>query len=183
MTTINAILVSIDVKRGNATSAIYHKFKEKYFILQCGWTSVYGKEVDITLSNFSYPPMSGADGWENVEAPDYKSTLEFFVAPFLVQEWETIDQNGTKKETPRIDLMRYSAHQYKTAYIVVFNIGIGVLTTRLLKDMEAEHTENEHEEPTTEPRIEHGDKEYESDKQETSSHDRDKQTKMTIKLQ
>ncbi|GJY86267.1 alpha tubulin [Tanacetum coccineum] len=64
---------------------------------------------------------------------DYKSTLEFFVAPFLVQEWETIDQNGTKKETPRIDLMRYSAHQYKTAYIVVFNIGIGVLTTRLLK--------------------------------------------------
>ncbi|GJS98113.1 disease resistance protein [Tanacetum coccineum] len=34
-----------------------------------GWTSVYGKEVDITLSNFSYPPMSGADGWENVEAP------------------------------------------------------------------------------------------------------------------
>ncbi|GKB56631.1 kinesin light chain-related protein 1, partial [Tanacetum coccineum] len=90
-----------------------------------GWTSVYGKEVDITLSNFSYPPMSGADGWENVEAPvsihthfvvtlrrqnfrsepsyacvlkDYKSTLEFFVAPFLVQGWETIDQNVTKKE-------------------------------------------------------------------------------------
>ncbi|GJR14814.1 hypothetical protein Tco_0797466 [Tanacetum coccineum] len=51
------------------------------------------------------------------------------------------------------------------------------------QDMEAKHTENEHEEPTMEPRIEHGDKEYESDKQETSSHDRDKQTKMTIKLQ
>ncbi|GKD56669.1 hypothetical protein Tco_1290056 [Tanacetum coccineum] len=33
-----------------------------------GWTGVYGKEVDITLSNYSYPLMYGADGWENVEA-------------------------------------------------------------------------------------------------------------------
>ncbi|GJS66531.1 trichome birefringence-like protein [Tanacetum coccineum] len=54
---------------------------------------------------------------------DYKSTVEFFVAPFLVQEWETKDQNGTKKETLRLDLMSNSAHQYKTADVVVFNTG------------------------------------------------------------
>ncbi|PWA93165.1 hypothetical protein CTI12_AA073790 [Artemisia annua] len=54
---------------------------------------------------------------------DYKSTVEFFVAPFLVQEWEMKDQNGTKKETLRLDLMSNSAHQYKTADVVVFNTG------------------------------------------------------------
>ncbi|GJU87264.1 hypothetical protein Tco_1294810 [Tanacetum coccineum] len=37
--------------------------------------------------------------------------------------------------------------------------------------MEAEHTENKHEEPTMEPGIERDDKEYESDKQETSFDD------------
>ncbi|GKA20373.1 trichome birefringence-like protein 13, partial [Tanacetum coccineum] len=52
---------------------------------------------------------------------DYKSTLEFFMVPLLVQELETIDQNGSKKETMWINLMRSSAHQNKTADIVVFN--------------------------------------------------------------
>ncbi|GKE14018.1 hypothetical protein Tco_1421595 [Tanacetum coccineum] len=37
--------------------------------------------------------------------------------------------------------------------------------------MEVEHTENKHEEPTMEPGIERDDKEYESDKQETSFDD------------
>ncbi|KAL6525837.1 hypothetical protein OROMI_030232 [Orobanche minor] len=30
---------------------------------------------------------------------DYNCTVEFFVPPFLVQEWEVTDNNGTKKET------------------------------------------------------------------------------------
>nr|GEY68420.1 protein trichome birefringence-like [Tanacetum cinerariifolium] len=76
--------------------------------------------------------MYGPDGWENVEAPvraidllemdgkiikrqnfksepsyafvfkDFKSTLEFFMAPFLVKERETIDQNGTKRRPCRL---------------------------------------------------------------------------------
>ncbi|KAI3801403.1 hypothetical protein L1987_29508 [Smallanthus sonchifolius] len=54
---------------------------------------------------------------------DYNCTVEFFVAPFLVQEWETRDKNGTKKETLRLDLVSSSADQYKTADIVVFNTG------------------------------------------------------------
>ncbi|XP_071720032.1 protein trichome birefringence-like [Rutidosis leptorrhynchoides] len=54
---------------------------------------------------------------------DYNCTVEFYVAPFLVQEWEAKDKNGTKKETLRLDLISNSAYQYKTADVVVFNTG------------------------------------------------------------
>ncbi|XP_076940515.1 protein trichome birefringence-like [Bidens hawaiensis] len=54
---------------------------------------------------------------------DYNCTVEFFVAPFLVQEWEMKDKNGTKKETLRLDLISSYADQYKTADVVVFNTG------------------------------------------------------------
>ncbi|KAJ9548160.1 hypothetical protein OSB04_020703, partial [Centaurea solstitialis] len=54
---------------------------------------------------------------------DYDCTVELFVAPFLVQEWETVDKNGTKKETLRLDLISSSADQYKSADVVVFNTG------------------------------------------------------------
>ncbi|XP_023753628.1 protein trichome birefringence [Lactuca sativa] len=54
---------------------------------------------------------------------DYDCTVEFFVAPFLVQEWEIKDKNGTQKETLRLDLISSSADQYKTADVVVFNTG------------------------------------------------------------
>ncbi|EPS65088.1 hypothetical protein M569_09686, partial [Genlisea aurea] len=54
---------------------------------------------------------------------EYKCTVEFFVAPFLVQEWEVADKNGTKKETLRLDMISHTADEYKTADIVVFNTG------------------------------------------------------------
>ncbi|KAG8371838.1 hypothetical protein BUALT_Bualt12G0004700 [Buddleja alternifolia] len=54
---------------------------------------------------------------------DYKCTVEFFVAPFLVQEWETADKNGKKKETLRLDIIGRSADKYKNADIIVFNTG------------------------------------------------------------
>ncbi|KAL8459816.1 hypothetical protein ACS0TY_031653 [Phlomoides rotata] len=54
---------------------------------------------------------------------DYKFTVEFFVTPFLVQEWEVSDKNGTKKETLRLDLITKFADQYKDADIMVFNTG------------------------------------------------------------
>ncbi|KAF5804366.1 putative PMR5 domain, PC-Esterase, trichome birefringence-like family [Helianthus annuus] len=54
---------------------------------------------------------------------DYNCTVEFFVAPFLVQEWETKDKNGTKKETLRLDLISSYSEQYKTADVIVFNTG------------------------------------------------------------
>lgn len=49
--------------------------------------------------------------------------MEFFVSPFLVQEWEAADGNGKKKETLRLDLMGSYAHKYKTADVIVFNTG------------------------------------------------------------
>ncbi|XP_012467965.1 protein trichome birefringence [Gossypium raimondii] len=54
---------------------------------------------------------------------DYNFTLEFFVSPFLVREWEMPDKNGGKKETLRLDLVGKSADQYKSADILVFNTG------------------------------------------------------------
>lgn len=49
--------------------------------------------------------------------------MEFFVSPFLVQEWEMPDKDGTKKETLRLDLVGRSSDQYKGANIIIFNTG------------------------------------------------------------
>ncbi|KAL1196906.1 Protein trichome birefringence [Cardamine amara subsp. amara] len=54
---------------------------------------------------------------------DYNCTVEFFVSPFLVQEWEIVDKKGTKMETLRLDLVGKSSEQYKGADIIVFNTG------------------------------------------------------------
>ncbi|GFP91656.1 protein trichome birefringence [Phtheirospermum japonicum] len=54
---------------------------------------------------------------------DYKFTVEFFVTPFLVQEWEVAEKNGTKKETLRLDIVSHAADKYKNADIIVFNTG------------------------------------------------------------
>ncbi|XP_010520026.1 PREDICTED: protein trichome birefringence-like [Tarenaya hassleriana] len=54
---------------------------------------------------------------------DYDCTVEFYVSPFLVQEWEVVDKNGTKKETLRLDLVGRSSEQYKGADIIIFNTG------------------------------------------------------------
>ncbi|CAL9220494.1 unnamed protein product [Arabidopsis halleri] len=54
---------------------------------------------------------------------DYNCTVEFFASPFLVQEWEVTENNGTKKETLRLDLVGKSSEQYKGADILVFNTG------------------------------------------------------------
>ncbi|XP_059646412.1 protein trichome birefringence [Cornus florida] len=54
---------------------------------------------------------------------DYNCTVEFFVSPFLVQEWEMPDKKGLKKETLRLDLIGMSADNYKNADIIIFNTG------------------------------------------------------------
>ncbi|KAK4783073.1 hypothetical protein SAY86_007447 [Trapa natans] len=54
---------------------------------------------------------------------DYNCTVEFFVSPFLVREWEVPDKDGLKKETLRLDLVGQSCDQYKGADIIVFNTG------------------------------------------------------------
>ncbi|XP_060177521.1 protein trichome birefringence-like [Lycium barbarum] len=54
---------------------------------------------------------------------EYNSRVEFFVSPFLVQEWEVADKKGAKKETLRLDLIGQSADKYKNADILVFNTG------------------------------------------------------------
>lgn len=54
---------------------------------------------------------------------DYNFSVEFFVSPFLVLEWETPDINGLKKETLRLDVIGRLSDKYKTADIIVFNTG------------------------------------------------------------
>lgn len=45
------------------------------------------------------------------------------MSPFLVQEWEMPEKDGSKKETLRLDLVGRSSEQYKGADIIVFNTG------------------------------------------------------------
>ncbi|KAH7844682.1 hypothetical protein Vadar_030571 [Vaccinium darrowii] len=54
---------------------------------------------------------------------DYGCTIELFVSPFLVQEWETLDKNGSKKETLRLDMISKLADEYRSADILIFNTG------------------------------------------------------------
>lgn len=54
---------------------------------------------------------------------DYNCSVEFFRSPFLVQEWEMPDSNGSKKETLRLDIIQRSSSGYKDADIIVFNTG------------------------------------------------------------
>jgi hypothetical protein len=54
---------------------------------------------------------------------DYNCTIDFFVSPFLVQEWELPEKDGSKKETLRLDLVGRSSSQYKDADVIVFNTG------------------------------------------------------------
>ncbi|KAK9671625.1 hypothetical protein RND81_12G043300 [Saponaria officinalis] len=54
---------------------------------------------------------------------DYNCTVEFFVSPFLVQQWEVKDKNGTTQETLRLDLIVSDADQFKNADYIVFNTG------------------------------------------------------------
>lgn len=54
---------------------------------------------------------------------DYNCSVEFFVTPFLVQEWEMVDKNGSKQETLRLDLVERSRDNYKDADFLIFNTG------------------------------------------------------------
>uniref|UniRef100_A0A2N9IT20 Uncharacterized protein n=1 Tax=Fagus sylvatica TaxID=28930 RepID=A0A2N9IT20_FAGSY len=54
---------------------------------------------------------------------DYNCSVEFFRSPFLVQEWEMPDTNGSKKETLRLDVIERSSDRYKSADVLIFNTG------------------------------------------------------------
>ncbi|KAG0449015.1 hypothetical protein HPP92_027554 [Vanilla planifolia] len=54
---------------------------------------------------------------------EYNCTIEFFRSPFLVQEWEAMSSNGTRKESLRLDVMDRVSSIYKTADVIVFNTG------------------------------------------------------------
>ncbi|BBH04328.1 Plant protein of unknown function D [Prunus dulcis] len=52
-----------------------------------------------------------------------EASVEFFRSPFLVQEWEMPDANGSLKETLRLDLIERSSDKYKSADVLIFNTG------------------------------------------------------------
>lgn len=51
--------------------------------------------------------------------------MEYFRSAFLVQEWEMPldNNNGSKKETLRIDMVEQSFDTYKDADVLMFNTG------------------------------------------------------------
>ncbi|WZY95782.1 hypothetical protein YC2023_068111 [Brassica napus] len=83
----------------------------------------------LSPDNKTNDTAPSSDKLGSAEAPlsenltDYNCTVEFFASPFLVQEWELTDKNGTKKETLRLDVVGKSSEQYKGADILVFNTG------------------------------------------------------------
>ncbi|KAL3586514.1 hypothetical protein D5086_013381 [Populus alba] len=66
---------------------------------------------------------SGKEVKRGLDNRDYNCTIDFFVSPFLVQEWEMPEKDGSMRETLRLDLVGRSSSQYKSADIIVFNTG------------------------------------------------------------
>ncbi|KAL7084432.1 hypothetical protein ACP275_14G223000 [Erythranthe tilingii] len=55
--------------------------------------------------------------------PDYNVSVEYIRSAFLVQEWEMPIENGSTKETLRLDRVEKSYDSYKDADVLVFNTG------------------------------------------------------------
>lgn len=53
----------------------------------------------------------------------YRIMVELFQSPFLVREWEMLDNKGYKKETIRLDIVKSSSSKCKDVHVIVFNIG------------------------------------------------------------
>ncbi|KAF9619979.1 hypothetical protein IFM89_010595 [Coptis chinensis] len=62
-------------------------------------------------------------GYYSFRFEDFNISVEFVRAPFLVQEWKTLNSTGAHKETLRLDLIKNSSSIYQDADIVIFNTG------------------------------------------------------------
>ncbi|KAK7856195.1 protein trichome birefringence [Quercus suber] len=78
-------------------------------------------QFPITSKGSSFSGKNNGSDSDNVE--DYNCSVEFFRSPFLVQEWEMPDTNGSKKETLRLDVVETSSDRYKGADVLIFNTG------------------------------------------------------------
>ncbi|KAK8505722.1 hypothetical protein V6N11_054850 [Hibiscus sabdariffa] len=65
----------------------------------------------------------GKEGSHSIAFKSYNCSIEYFRSPFLVQEWETVVRNGSKKETLRIDMIDQSFNKYKNVDVLIFNTG------------------------------------------------------------
>ncbi|XP_017984410.1 PREDICTED: protein trichome birefringence-like [Theobroma cacao] len=58
-----------------------------------------------------------------MDEQDYNCSVEYFLSPFLVQEWQSLEKNGSKRETLRLDMVDKSSYKYKNADVLIFNTG------------------------------------------------------------
>ena len=58
-----------------------------------------------------------------MDEQDYNCLIQYFRSPFLVQEWQILQRNGSKKETLRLDMFDKSSDKYKNADVLIFNTG------------------------------------------------------------
>ncbi|XWS65540.1 hypothetical protein CRYUN_Cryun05aG0122000 [Craigia yunnanensis] len=63
------------------------------------------------------------EGYYSILFKDYNCLIEYFRSPFLVQEWQILERNGSKKETLRLDMIDKSSDKYKNADVLIFNTG------------------------------------------------------------
>ncbi|TYH50789.1 hypothetical protein ES332_D10G229600v1 [Gossypium tomentosum] len=65
----------------------------------------------------------GKGGSHSIIFKGYNCSIEYFRSAFLVQEWEMVWRNGSKKETLRLDMIDKSADKCKDADVLIFNTG------------------------------------------------------------
>ncbi|XVE52261.1 hypothetical protein DITRI_Ditri02bG0108900 [Diplodiscus trichospermus] len=63
------------------------------------------------------------EGSNSILFKDYNCSVEYCRSPFLVQEWQILERNGSKRETLRLDMIDKSFDKYKTADVLIFNTG------------------------------------------------------------
>ncbi|KAK6271490.1 hypothetical protein POUND7_008588 [Theobroma cacao] len=62
---------------------------------------------------FEKHSVKNNSGW--MDEQDYNCSVEFFQSPLLVQEWQSLERNGSSRETLRLDKMDKSSYKYKNA--------------------------------------------------------------------
>ncbi|XWS56976.1 hypothetical protein CRYUN_Cryun09bG0131900 [Craigia yunnanensis] len=75
----------------------------------------------------------GRNIWESM---DYNCSVEYFRSSFLVQEWQILERNGSKKETLQLDMIDKSCNKYKNADVLSSTQDIGGLMKKLPKGVE-----------------------------------------------
>ncbi|KAI4373698.1 hypothetical protein MLD38_011794 [Melastoma candidum] len=92
------------------------------------WESLICILRDVVQDKSSVFEVSGSEEFRTETSysfffKDYNCSVEFFQTPFLVQESEVKEANGSRRETLRLDMVENQSDVYKDADYLIFNTG------------------------------------------------------------